>query len=191
MYPAMALLETESIPLGTPCPDFDLPGVDDRNHRRDDFADADVLVVMFICNHCPYVVAIEDRLVALARHFAGRSVQFVAICSNDPEDYPADNFENMTKRAIQKGYPFPYLQDLSQQVARNFRAVCTPDLFVYGPDRGLAYHGRLDDNWQLPSQVTRQDLKDAIDTLLAGNNPSPEQVPSMGCSIKWRERRVP
>jgi peroxiredoxin len=181
----MALLETEAIPMGTPCPDFDLPAVEGRNYRLADFKDASVLVVMFICNHCPYVKAIEDRYVALAHAYDGKGVQFVGICANDPVDYPDDSFESLKARWEAKGYGFPYLHDLSQDVARSFGAVCTPDIYVYDADRKLAYHGRFDDNWQNPGQVTSQDLKAAIDTLLAGGKPAEAQVPSMGCSIKW------
>ncbi|MFQ5508551.1 MAG: thioredoxin family protein [Leptospirillia bacterium] len=182
----MALLETDNIPMGTPCPEFELPGVDGRTWKCcDDFTAAEVLVILFICNHCPYVVAIEDRMVALANHFEGQPVQFVGICANDPADYPADSFDNMRIRAAEKGYNFPYLQDISQQVAKDFGAVCTPDIFVYDRDRKLAYHGRFDDNWQEPAKVTQEDLKGAIQTLLDGGSPSADQVPSMGCSIKW------
>lgn len=183
----MALLETENIPMGTPCPEFELPGVDGKTYKCcDDFAASDVLVILFICNHCPYVVAIEDRYVALARYFQNASVQFVGICSNDPDDYPQDNFDNMKKRAQQKGYGFPYLQDLSQQTGKDFGAVCTPDIYVYDRNWGLAYHGRFDDSWQVPEKVKEESLKIAIQTLLDGGAPGADQMPSMGCSIKWR-----
>jgi thiol-disulfide isomerase/thioredoxin len=183
----MARLETDAIPMGTPCPEFDLPAVDGRRYRLQSFKDAKALVVMFICNHCPYVKAIEDRYVALAKSYQGQPVQFVGVCANDPTDYPDDGFDNLKERWLRKGYGFPYLHDLSQDVARAFGAVCTPDIYVYDADRKLAYHGRFDDNWQEPAQVTRQDLKEAIDALLAGKTPPAEQVPSMGCSIKWRK----
>ncbi len=182
----MALLETTSIPMGTPCPDFNLPAVDGRHYRLSDFADAKVLVVMFICNHCPYVQAIEDRYVALAHRYQNSPVRIVGICPNDPERYPDDNMEALKQRWAEKDYRFPYLQDLSQQVARDFGAVCTPDLFVYDADRKLAYHGRLDDNWAEADKVTRHDLQEAIEALLAGTAPAPEQHPAQGCSIKWR-----
>jgi len=178
-------VETDRIPMGTPCPDFALPGVDGRDYRLADFKDSPVLVVMFICNHCPYVKAIEDRYIALARDYAPKGVQFVGICANDPVDYPDDSFASLKARWEQKGYGFPYLHDLSQDVARSFKAVCTPDLFVYDADRRLAYHGRFDDNWQQPGQVQKQELKAALDTLLVGGRPPEAQVPSMGCSIKW------
>ena len=182
----MALTPGTDIPLGAPCPDFHLPAVDGKKYRRDDFKAKQVLVVMFICNHCPYVMAIEDRFIQLQREFEGASVQMVGICSNDPGDYPDDSFENLKKRWTQKQYGFPYLHDLSQSVAREFGAVCTPEFYVYGADRKLAYHGRLDDNWQQADKVTRREMKEAIDLLLAGIKPGANQTPSMGCSIKWR-----
>ena len=177
-------IETDMIPLGTACPDFELPAVEGRSYKLADFAGKDVLVVMFICNHCPYVQAIEDRYIALAKSYQGQSVQFVGICANDANDYPDDSFESLKKRWEQKGYGFPYLHDESQDVARSFGAVCTPDLYVYDKDRKLAYHGRLDDSWKEPANVTKQEMKEAIDALLAGQRPSETQVPSMGCSIK-------
>jgi peroxiredoxin len=182
----MALTDGTNVPLGTPCPDFNLPAVDGNGYELADFSDRNVLVVMFICNHCPYVQAVEDRYIQLQREYEGQSVQIVGICSNDPINYPEDNFENLKRRWTQKDYRFPYLHDAEQTVARAFKAVCTPEFFVYGPDRKLAYHGRLDDNWQNPHSVTRRDLKEAIDLLLDGKQPPPEQIPSMGCSIKWR-----
>lgn len=182
----MALTESRDLPLGTPCPDFRLRSVDGKTYARDDFRDAKALVVMFICNHCPYVQAIEDRLVALAHEYGPRGVQFVGICSNDPTDYPDDRPERLLARWKEKGYGFPYLIDETQDVARAFGAVCTPDLYVFDGARRLAYHGRLDDNWQRPEDVRRRELAEALDAILAGRAPSPEQVHSIGCSIKWR-----
>ncbi len=182
----MALTENRDVPLGTPCPDFRLPTVDGGTVARDDFRDSPVLAVLFICNHCPYVQAIEDRLVALAREYEGRGVQLVGICANDPTDYPDDHPRRLRARWRDKGFGFPYGVDASQDVARSFGAVCTPEFFVYGPDRRLAYHGRLDDSWNEPARVTRRELAAAFDALLAGGTPDGAQTPSMGCSIKWR-----
>jgi peroxiredoxin len=182
----MALTENRDVALGTPCPDFRLPTVDGGTVARDDVPDAAVLAVMFICNHCPYVQAVEDRLAALHREYDGHGVRLVGICSNDPTDYPDDAPAKLLARWRSKGFGFPYGVDASQHVARAFGAVCTPEFFVYGPDRRLAYHGRLDDSWRDPAGVTRRDLADAIDALLAGRAPAHEQIPSMGCSIKWR-----
>lgn len=183
----MVLLESEALPAGIACPDFDLAGVDGKRHARDDFAAADVLVVMFLCNHCPYVQAVEERIIALRKEFAGRPVQLVGICSNDPTDYPDDAPARLAERAREKGYGFPYLVDETQDVARAFGAVCTPDIYVYDRDRRLAYHGRIDDSWKEPDRVTRRDLAAAIEALLAGRRPAAEQQPTIGCSIKWRK----
>lgn len=183
----MALTENRDVPLGTPCPDFSLPRVDGGTFSRDDVRGKPVLAVLFICNHCPYVQAIEDRLVALAREYAPKGVALVGICSNDPTDYPDDSPANLLRRWREKDYGFPYLVDASQDVARAFDAVCTPDIYVYDRDRRLAYHGRLDDDWKDPAKVTRRELAAAFDALLADRHPTTEQVPSMGCSIKWRK----
>ena len=142
---------------------------------------------MFICAHCPYVVAVEDRIVQLRKDYEGRSVQLVGICANDPTDYPDDKPENLKKRAEQKGYGFPYLVDESQEIAKAYGAVCTPEFYVYGPERKLAYHGRLDDNWKEAQNVKKQELREARDLLLAGQTPPAAQMPSMGCSIKWKK----
>jgi len=182
----MALTESRDLALGTPCPDFHLRSVDGRAVARDDFRDGQALVVMFICNHCPYVQAVEDRIIALGREYAPRGVQLVGICANDPTDYPDDRPERLLARWRDKAYGFPYLLDESQNVARAFGAVCTPDLYVFDRERRLVYHGRLDDDWQHPEKVKRRDLAAALDALLAGRAPSREQVHSIGCSIKWK-----
>jgi thiol-disulfide isomerase/thioredoxin len=178
-------VETPPAALGAPCPSFQLPAVDGRTYARDDFASAPVLVVMFICNHCPYVKAVEDRLIRLGRDYGPRGVQLVGICSNDAVTYPDDAFDKLAARWREKEYGFPYLHDEAQDVARTFGAVCTPDIFVYDRDRRLAYRGRIDDSWKDESKVTRRELAAALDALVAGNRPAAEQRPSMGCSIKW------
>lgn len=183
----MVLLESEALQAGTPCPDFSLPGVDGKTYARDDFASSRVLVVMFICNHCPYVQAVEDRIIALRKEFAGRPVQLVGICANDPTDYPDDAPAKLAERWRAKDYGFPYLVDDTQAVARAFGAVCTPDIYVYDRARRLAYHGRIDDSWKDPAKVTRRDLAAAIEALLAGKRPASEQLPTIGCSIKWKK----
>ena len=180
-------IESKAAVAGTRCPDFRLPAVDGRTYGRDDFAQAPVLVVMFICNHCPYVKAVEDRLIELQRQYGPRGVQLVGICSNDAATYPDDAFDRLAERWRQKDYGFPYLHDESQQVARAFGAVCTPDIYVFDRERQLAYRGRIDDSWKDPSKVTRRDLAGALDALLAGGRPSADQKASIGCSIKWRE----
>ena len=180
-------VETPPPELGAACPDFRLPAVDGKTYARDEFRDKPVLVVMFICNHCPYVKAVEDRIIGLARELEARGVQFVGVCANDAESYPDDAFDKLAARWREKSYGFPYLHDEAQDVARAFGAVCTPDIFVFDEDRRLAYRGRIDDSWKDESRVTRRELAEAIGALVAGKRPSPEQRPSMGCSIKWRQ----
>jgi peroxiredoxin len=180
-------IESKAGEAGMECPAFRLPAVDGKTYARDDFAASPVLVVMFICNHCPYVKAVEDRLIDLARRYGPRGVQLVGICANDAAGYPDDAFDKLAERWRTKSYGFPYLHDETQEVARRFGAVCTPDLFVFDRDRRLAYRGRIDDSWKDPSKVTRRELADALDALLAGRPPAKEQKPSIGCSIKWRE----
>ncbi|HEX3904577.1 MAG TPA: thioredoxin family protein [Polyangia bacterium] len=185
-------VETPPPELGALCPDFRLPGVDGKSYARDDFAASPVLCVMFICNHCPYVKAVEDRIIRLARAFEPRGVRLCGICANDAESYPDDAFDKLKERWQAKEYGFPYLYDEAQDVARAFGAVCTPDIFVYarGNDgsRRLAYRGRIDDSWKDESKVTRHELADALEALVSGQAPLQQQRPSMGCSIKWRQQ---
>lgn len=164
----MALTSNE-IALGTPCPSFTLPSVDGNVYSLSDFDIKPALLVAFICNHCPYVKAIEDDLLNL--NIDG--LQVVAICSNDPVRYPEDAPEALLQRWQEKGYGFPYLIDQSQEVAKAFGAACTPDLFVYDHSRQLYYHGRI------------QKLPAAVEDLLAGRPAPNSQIQSIGCSIKW------
>ncbi len=180
----MALLHSDPLKPGTPAPFFELPSVDEKKYSLHDFK-GKPLAVLFICNHCPYVKAVEDRILQLVRDYEKRGVAFAAICSNDPTDYPDDSPASLKARWLEKKYGFPYLIDASQDTARAFGAVCTPDIFVYDKDHTLAYRGQIDNSWKDPLQVTRHDLREALDALLAGNKPSPQQIPSMGCSIKW------
>jgi len=182
----MALTESEPIPLGTRAPAFQLPGIDGKTYSLDSFAGAKGLVVMFICNHCPYVVAIEDRLIELGRSFIPRGIEFVAIMPNDVEHYPDDAPDKMKERSDEKGYPFPYLYDESQATARAYGAVCTPDIYVFDAGLELAYHGQIDDNWKEPAAVTKRELAGALEAIAAGKKPSEEQNPTIGCSIKWK-----
>jgi peroxiredoxin len=179
-------VETPPPELGAACPDFRLPAVDGRTYARDDFGPSRVLVVMFICNHCPYVKAVEDRIIHLAREYGPRGVQLVGICSNDAATYPDDAFDKLAARWRERSYGFPYLHDEPQTVARAFGAVCTPDIFVYDAARRLAYRGRIDDSWKDEGKVTKRELAAALDALLAGEKPAAQQRPSMGCSIKWK-----
>lgn len=181
----MALTFTPFPDLGKSVPDFKLPAVDGKTYSLKDFPPGTPLVVMFICNHCPYVQAIEDRLIQLGHDLKKLNVPVLAICSNDAKSHPEDSFENLKKRAEEKSYPFVYLHDESQNAAREFGAVCTPDFFVYDRMHKLSYRGRLDDNWKDASKVKQRELFDAVQKLLQGQNVSDQQTASMGCSIKW------
>lgn len=183
----MALLHSEKNKLGLRAPAFDLEGVDGKRYQLKNFQDKKALVVMFICNHCPYVKAVEERILNLAKFYQGKSVQFVAICSNDPTDYPDDSPQSLKKRWLEKGYSFPYLIDSTQDVARQYGAVCTPEFYLFDELRELVYHGQLDDNWKEAEAVTRESLRGAIEAVLKNDKPSAEQISSMGCSIKWKK----
>jgi len=184
----MVSLETPVCDFGQPAPDFALPGVDGRTWTRDDCKGPNGLLVMFICNHCPYVKAVRERIIRDARELQGRGIGSVAIMANDPADYPEDSFENMKRVAEVYGFPFPYLLDESQQVAKAYGAVCTPDFFGYNADLGLQYRGRLDESRkETAPEGVRRDLFEGM-TQVAETGRGPEsQIPSVGCSIKWRE----
>ena len=194
----MAAVESHMIELGTDAPTFDLPianpEVDNLDRPRrtlNDYAGANVLVVMFICNHCPYVHHVEPALIETAQTYAKQGVQFVGICANDAERYPDDSFENMAQRARDKGYPFPYLQDETQAVARSYDAACTPDFYVFDADRTLVYRGRYDETRPNQGTVHGGDLHAALDAVLNGETPPDVQHPSIGCSIKWKPGQEP
>lgn len=180
----MALTFTPLSEMGQKLPSFRLPTVDGKWIQSSDLTKGPLLV-MFICNHCPYVKAIEDRLIQLGKDLKEQNIPVLAIASNDSKEYPEDNFENLKKRWTEKAYPFPYLFDEDQSVAKNFGAVCTPDFFLYNSDLNLAYRGRLDDSWKDPSKVTRRELFEAAMSLKNGASHIKDQTPSMGCNIKW------
>jgi peroxiredoxin len=179
-------MHSKGMAVGTAAPAFSLPGVDGKTWSLDSFEDAKLLVVVFTCNHCPYAIASEDRLLKIQADYGNKGVQLVAINPNDADHYPADSFDNMKKRAAEKGFTFPYLYDESQSVARAYDAACTPDIFVFDRDRKLVYNGRIDDNWQKPESVTRRDLRAVLDAALEDRAVDFKHVPSMGCSIKWK-----
>jgi peroxiredoxin len=183
----MALTESTMLPLGTAAPDFTLMDTVSGQPFALAQVRAPVVVVMFICNHCPYVKHVNPELVRLARDYQDRGVAFVAISSNDADSHPADAPAKMKEVAHALRYPFPYLYDESQAVARAYRAACTPDFYVFDGDRRLAYRGRLDGSTPgNGAPLTGADLRAALDALLAGGAVSAEQRPSMGCNIKWR-----
>ena len=180
----MVLTESTMVKLGSSAHDFSLPDTNGNNVSLGDFK-SNSLVVIFTCNHCPYAKAVEDRLINLGNKYLAKT-DFVLISSNEIENYPADAPDKMAERHSEKNYPFPYLFDETQEVAKAYSAVCTPDIFLYDSDRKLRYRGRLDDNWKEPKKVTREELKMAIDCVLIGKEIDFEQIPSMGCNIKWK-----
>lgn len=183
----MVRTETPVCDFGTPAPDFALPDTDGRIWRLQDLRGEHGLLVMFICNHCPYVKAVIDRIVRDARELKDMGVNAVAIMSNDPTDYPEDSPENMKRVAQDHRFPFPYLIDESQAVAKAYGAVCTPDFFGYNADLALQYRGRLDASRKEEAPDARRDLFEAMKQVAETGRGPQEQIPSMGCSIKWRE----
>ncbi|MFH0896225.1 MAG: thioredoxin family protein [Bacteroidota bacterium] len=183
----MVLLESTKVPIGTPAKDFSLTGTDDKQYSLADFKGAKALVVIFMCNHCPYVRAQWSRLTALQEKYRDAGVRFVGINSNFNPDYPEDSYEKMKEYFVQYKMNFPYLQDPAQEVARLYGAKCTPDIFVYDAEQKLAYHGRIDDNWKDAEAAKKHELDEALVALVKGETPDLDQKPSMGCSIKWRD----
>jgi peroxiredoxin len=174
-----------TLTLGTTAPVFDLPGVDGRNHTLDDYADADVLVLVQSCNHCPYVQAWEGRLKAIQADYADRGVRLVAVSSNDADAYPEDSFEEMQRRAERQSFNFDYLYDEEQVVARMLGSERTPEVFVFDGDRRLVYHGAIDDSRD-DRAVTRHYLREALDATVAGERAEIAETPSVGCTVKWK-----
>jgi peroxiredoxin len=183
----MVSLETPVCNFGLPAPDFALPGVDGQVWTRDTCKGERGLLVMFICNHCPYVKAVRERIVRDARQLADLGIGCVAIMSNDPTEYPEDSFENMRRVATEFDFPFPYLFDETQGVAKAFGAVCTPDFFGYDAGLGLQYRGRLDaSRKETAPPDARRDLFEAMKAVATTGLGPREQIPSIGCSIKWK-----
>lgn len=174
-----------TLQIGERAPDFSLPGVDGKNYSLADFADAPLLVVAFTCNHCPYVVGSEDRIIAFAQEYSGRGVAFVAINSNSQNTYADDSYEHMVERARDKQFSFPYLRDEPQQVALAYGALRTPHFYVFDQERKLRYTGRMDDNPKFPGQETTHELRDAVEDLLAGRQVSTPLTNPLGCNVKW------
>ena len=176
------------INLGTYAPDFTLPDPSGKTYNRDDLAGKHGLLVVFICNHCPYVKHIKEKFSEVASKYLDKGIGVVAISSNDVVNYPDDAPEKMAEDAERYGYRFPYLYDESQQTARDYDAACTPDFYLFDADLKLAYRGQFDDSRPKNDRpVTGSDLIAAMDALIAGKQPSQEQIPSIGCNIKWKE----
>ncbi|MCU7805878.1 MAG: thioredoxin family protein [Candidatus Thiodiazotropha sp. (ex Lucinoma borealis)] len=184
----MVSLQTPICDFGAPAPDFSLPGVDGQDWSLRQCAGERGLLVMFICNHCPYVKAVQDRIIRDTKELAQLGINSVAIMSNDPAEYQEDSFENMRLIADRLGFPFPYLFDESQAVAKAYGAVCTPDFFGYNTALELQYRGRLDESRkEAAGQNVHRDLFEAMKMVAETGHGPQEQIPSMGCSIKWRE----
>ena len=172
--------------IGDTLPEFkNLPGVDGRTYSSSDFRD-DALIIVFSCNHCPYVQAYEDRMKALHASYQAKNVQLVAINSNDETNYPDDSFDNMKERAEARGFRFPYLRDGDQRVAGQFGATHTPQFFLFDKNKKLRYSGKMDDNWKEPDAVKEKYLVEALDAVLAGNEVKVPETFSIGCTIKWK-----
>ena len=177
---------------GSPAPDFSLPATDGKMYGLKDFASAKVLVIFFTCNHCPYVKHIRSRFAELAKEYQAKGVGVVGINSNDIESYPDDGPEKMAEEIKQVGYTFPYLSDESQEVAKAYRAACTPDFYLFDGKMSLVYRGQLDDARPGNSNpVNGSDLRAAMASLLAGKPVSAMQKPSIGCNIKWKKGNEP
>lgn len=180
------------LPLGTKAPDFSLVNVDATTVSLSDFQGAPALLVIFMCNHCPFVIHVADTLAQLAQEYQARGVAVVGISANDVATHPADSPEQMVAEAEERGYTFPYLYDETQEVAKAYRAACTPDFFLFDADQRLVYRGQMDSsrpNSGIP--VTGKDLRAALDSVLAGKQVSDDQMPSIGCNIKWKAGSEP
>jgi len=188
----MVMTASIMLPLGTEAPDFTLPDANGNPVSLSDFAGARALVVVFMCNHCPFVKHVIDGLVGLAKEYQPEGIAFVGVNSNDVDSYPDDRPERMAQFAREKGFSFPYLFDATQDVAKSYHAACTPDFFVFDEDRRLIYRGQMDDSRpgsDIP--VTGADLRTVLEAVLEGEPVPEEQRPSMGCNIKWKAGNEP
>jgi peroxiredoxin len=176
----------KKLEIGQRAPDFTLPGVDGKNYSLSSYKDRKIVVVMFTCNHCPYVQAYEDRLISIQRDYANKSVQLIAINANDSAGYPEDSFDNMVRRAQKKNFNFPYLRDDTQRTARGYGAEYTPEMFVLNSKFEVRYIGRIDDNWQNPDKVKSHDLRNALNAVLAHKKVENPVTHAIGCTIKWK-----
>jgi len=178
--------------LGTSAPEFSLVDTDGNRVRLSDFTGAKALLVMFICNHCPFVVHVADQLAKLGREYQAKGAAIVGLCSNDVETHPDDSPAKMKEEKASRGYTFPYLHDADQSVAKAYKAACTPDFFLFDADRKLVYRGQLDDSRPgNDAAIDGKDLRAALDKALAGDPIESEQKPSIGCNIKWKGGNAP
>lgn len=175
-----------AIKIGSKAVDFDLPGVDGKNHSLKELKNKRAVILIFSCNHCPYVQAYENRFVEIQRDYASQGVQIVAINSNEDLDHPEDSFDQMVRRAKEKNFNFLYLRDESQETARDYGATHTPQIFLFDGARELRYTGKIDDNWREPEKVTKKYLRDALDAILSGKKVNEPETLAIGCTIKWK-----
>lgn len=182
----MVRTDTPVCDFGRAAPDFALAGVDGKTWKLEDIRGPNGVLVMFICNHCPYVKAVRERIVRDARELKQYGINAVAISANDPTDYPDDSFENMKRVAQEYGFPFPYLHDETQEVAKAYGATCTPDFFGYNKDLKLQYRGRLDESRKEAVPSARRELFEAMKQIAQTGQGPRDQTPSIGCSIKWK-----
>src|SRR5688500_5233489 len=175
-----------TLQIGQKAPDFDLPGVDGKNYSLASFGDAKLLVVVFSCNHCPYVIGCEDRMNRFYADYSPRGVAMIAINSNETEGHPGDSFEHMQQRAREKNFKFAYVRDDTQEIARAYGALRTPHFYVFDQDRKLRYTGRMDDNPRTPGAEKTHELRDAVAALLSGQKPVVELTNPIGCNVKWK-----
>lgn len=180
-------MATDKLKIGSQAPDFGLLGVDNKLYSLHSFDDKKILIVIFSCNHCPYVQAYEQRIISIQEDFADKGVQIVAINSNEDVNYPEDSFDEMIKRSKEKQFNFPYLRDETQEIAKVYGATHTPEIFLFDQERKLRYHGKIDDNWKEPEKVKYQYLRDAIKEVLEGKEVSIPETFSIGCTIKWKQ----
>jgi len=178
-------MNTQPLKLGSKASNFILLGVDGKKHSPEEFKGKKAVAVIFSCNHCPYVQAYEERMVEIQRDYASRGVQLIAINSNETKNFPEDDFPHMVKRAKDKKFNFPYLRDEDQGVAKAYGPARTPEVFLFGQDLVLRYHGGIDDNYQDPAKVKRKYMREALDDLLAGKPVRTKETAPVGCSIKW------
>jgi peroxiredoxin len=179
-------MSTNTLKIGYTAPDFNLLAVNGNKYSLQSFPEKKAIVVVFSCNHCPYVQAYENRIIQIQKDYSEK-LQVIAINSNDDSEYPDDSLENMKERAQNKNFNFPYLRDDTQEVAKAYDATHTPEIFLFNQERKMVFHGKIDDNWQEPASVKANYLRDAIDQLLAGKEISVPETFTIGCTIKWKK----
>lgn len=180
-------MATKTLSLGSKIPEFDLPAIDDKDYNLNSFKESEGLVIIFSCNHCPYVQAYEGRMKSIQDEYKDKGITVIAINPNDATTHPDDSFENMKKRAAEQKFNFLYLRDEAQTAAKAFDATHTPEIFLFDKERKLKYHGRIDDNWQEPDKAVNKYLKNAIDEMLDGKEVSVPETYSIGCTVKWKQ----